>query len=379
MKLTRVHMLWRNGAIGIRFRCGVSLHSHTLHSRENMAFIPRYTAHIPLVGAAIRAQERRYFERTGRRLDFARAFWRPPLAPREAHELEARQIEGLGLHALVSLSDHDDIEAGARLAVVDPRAPVSIEWTVPFGPTFFHVGIHNLPRQRARAIAEELAAATADPARERVRDMLAGLQESRETLIVWNHPLWDEACIGAVEHAQLAGQFGERFGEFFHALELNGLRPWSENQRVTRLAEGTGHALVSGGDRHGLEPNANLNVTNAASFAEFAEEVRRDGRSEILFMPQYREPLRVRMIETMCDIVREYPQFPDGRRRWSDRVFYEDHDGVVRSLSEKWKGAGPWPVEWFLRGLRAAQFLTTSPQVRGALKVALADARELAS
>jgi len=42
-------------------------------------------------------------------------------------------------------------------------------------------------------------------------------------------------------------------------------------------------------------------------------EVREDGFSDVLFMPQYREPIRLRMIETMCDIVRDYPEFPLGR------------------------------------------------------------------
>jgi hypothetical protein len=340
-----------------------------------MAFIPRYTARIPLVASAIRAQARRYQKRTGRPLDFGRAYWRPPLTPKEALDLESRQIETLGLNAMVSLTDHDDIQAGALLAVVDPMVPISIEWTIPYGPSFFHVGVHNLPPSEAAAIQENLAAITANPERERVREALAGLDESPDTLIVWNHPAWDEARIGAVAHARLAGQFAEDFGEFLHALELNGLRPWIENQQVIRMAEQDGRVLISGGDRHGLEPNANINLTNAASFAEFVEEIRSDRHSDVLFLPQYREPFRVRMIETMRDIVREYPEFPEDRRRWSDRVFYQAHDAPVRPLSAYWKGNEPWPIQFFLRGLSA----THSPQILSVLKLALADAWEIAS
>ena len=375
MSRTNLHLFWRDRSCLQRFRTGVSLHSHTLHSRESLAFVPRYTAAVPVLGEAIRRQEQRCLERTGKHLDFGRAFWRPPLAAREALDLETRQIEhALGLDAIVSLSDHDDIEAGTMLSILGQPAPISVEWTIPFGPSFFHVGLHNLPPAHAASTMKDLAAVTADPTRESLKAMLARIGEWPETLVVWNHPAWDEARIGSVEHAQLLGQFMERFGEYIHALELNGLRPWSENRQVIRIAESSGHPLVSGGDRHGLEPNANLNLTNASDFAEFAEEIRRDRYSDVLFMPQYREPLRVRMIETMWDIVRDYPEFPSDRRRWSDRVFYQREDGTVSPLSAIWQGEGPWVVRWFLHGLRA----TKSPQVRNALKLALPDAQEIA-
>lgn len=377
MRLTNLHFAWRNGRAHHSFRAAVSLHSHTWHSRESMAFVPRYIARFSLAAYAIRAQARRYRESTGHALDFSRVFWRPPLTPREALSTEASQIENLGLDAMVSLSDHDDVQAGALLSVLDPRIPISIEWTVPFGPSFFHLGIHNLPARDAAAMQKTLAAITANPARDEIRGVLAALDESPDTLTVWNHPAWDEARIGEAEHARLAAEFRAVFGDFLHAFELNGLRPWEENRRVIELAETSGHVLISGGDRHGLEPNANLNLTNAASFAEFAAEIRRDRHSDILFMPQYREPIRVRMIETMWDLVREYPEFPAYRRSWRDRVFYQPYDAPVRALSTYWKNGIPWPIECFLHGLRATRFITASPQIRGALK--LADAREIAS
>jgi hypothetical protein len=374
VKRTKLHLLWRDRSCPDRFLTGVSLHSHTLHSRESMSFVPRYTAGVPVLANAMRRQEARYQERCGRALDYGRAFWRPPLAAREAMDLEKSQIQELGLKPLVSLSDHDDIQAGALLSVMDSDVPISVEWTVPFGASFFHVGIHNLPAGESQSIMSELAQVTSNPTRERVREILGGMASFKETLIVWNHPAWDEARIGSIEHAQLLGQFLERFGEFIHAFELNGLRPWSENRHVMRIAAQSGHPLISGGDRHGLEPNANLNLTNASTFAEFVDEIRTDRISDVLFMPQYREPLRVRMIETMLDIVRDYPEFPADRRRWSDRVFYEQSDGAIRPLSALWNGDGPWVVKWFLHGLRAAK----SQQVRNALKLALADGQEIA-
>jgi hypothetical protein len=370
MSRNNLHLFWRNRSCLERFRAGVSLHSHTLHSQESLAFIPRYTAFVPILGDAIRHQERRYQECTGRALDFGRAFWRPPLGPREALDLEAHQIENiLDMDAMVSLSDHDNIDAGAMLAVIEPGVPVSVEWTIPFGRSFFHVGIHNLPLSHAREIMADLAATRAKPERDRIRASFASLNDLPETLIVWNHPCWDEARIGSLEHARLLGQFLERFGEFIHALELNGLRPWSENRHVLEIAGHSGHPVVSGGDRHGLEPNANVNLTNAGTFAEFVEEIRIDRHSDVLFLPQYREPLRLRMVETMRDVVREYPEFPAERRRWCDRVFYQQSDGVTRPLSDFWKGNEPWLVQWFLKGLHA----TRSSQLRGALRLALSE------
>jgi len=373
MKRSQLHWLWQNSAAPNRFRTGVSLHSHTLHSEESLAFVPRYLGGVPIVSDIIRHQESRHFELTGRVLDFSRTFWRPPLAPREAFSLEKSQIENkLGIRALVSLSDHDDIQAGYMLQVVEPETPISVEWTISFGPSFFHLGIHNLPRDLAPSIMQDLASFTAAPNKPRLRELLSALNEIREVLIVLNHPMWDEARIGEVEHAQLSSRFLERFGEYIHALELNGLRPWKENRRVLWQAEQFGHAVISGGDRHGLEANANINLTNARTFSEFVAEIRDDGVSSVLFMPQYRETLRVRMVETMWDVVRDYPDFPVERRRWSDRVFHRHDDGQVRPLSSYWHGNEPWPIRFFLSGLRAVK----SQHLRPALRLALADSQE---
>ncbi len=373
MRTTNLHGFWRNRPRIKRFRTAVSLHSHTQHSRESLAFVPKYGAAIPFLGEAIRRGEREYLSRKGRNLDFGRAWWTPPLAPREAFDLERTQIEEkLGCNALVSLTDHDSIDAGLALAVIDP-APVSVEWTVPFGHTFFHLGVHHLPPLCARAIMADLAAYTSAPSRELLDQLLDALNELDGALVVLNHPMWDEPRLGELEHVRALGAFLERHGARIHALELNGLRSWKENAAVTRLADCSGHPLVSGGDRHGCEPNAVLNLTNAATFAEFAAEIRKDRMSDVLFMPQYRESLRLRIIETMWDIVREYPERAAGRRRWNERIFYQWEDGAVQSLSQIWPGAEPRPIRYFLRGLR----LLKHHQFRGALRLALADAQEV--
>ena len=99
---------------------------------------------------------------------------------------------------------------------------------------------------------------------------------------------------------------------------------------------------ISGGDRHACEPAACLNLTNAVWFAEFAAEVR-SGRSAVLFMPQYRRSLPVRILESVWDVLRRYPEYP-GRERWTDRIFYRVEDGAATPLSTLWKHRMPWVV-----------------------------------
>ena len=97
--------------------------------------------------------ERRAMERYGFKLDYAAAYWTPPLTPRLAFDLESKQIEKLGVAPLVSITDHDNITAPMLLRTVAAarHIPVSVEWSAPyFGPDggceqSFHLGIHNLP------------------------------------------------------------------------------------------------------------------------------------------------------------------------------------------------------------------------------------------
>jgi len=112
---------------------------------------------------------------------------------------------------------------------------------------------------------------------------------------------------------------------------------------VRRLAEKWNMLLISGGDRHGVEPNANVNLTNATSFTEFVHEVRRERRSNVLFLPQYAEPWKHRILQSTIDAIRHYPEFPQGSRSWDDRVFHPTRlhcEAAERALA-KWVGAAP--------------------------------------
>lgn len=346
---------------------GVSLHSHTSCSREPLDFIPRLAAHCPWLPRLLKRYERRYRLKHGRELDYGEAWWTPPLAPREALRVEREQIRRLGMDALVSLTDHDSIEGplGLRLLPEGLDVPVSVEWTVPWTGTVFHLGVHNLPAPRARAVFEEMQGWTADPRLARLEELLDWLCTMPEVLVVFNHPFWDEKGRGAEYHAAMAERFLVRYRRWLHALELNGLRPWKENRRTLALAEQYRMACVSGGDRHGCEPNVLLNLTDARDFNGFAEEVREGGRSRVLVLKPYRERLGLRISSAICDVMRTYEDHGYGWARWSDRVFYRDSAGQTRTLAEVFPdGKEPLLVRLFVLLAQAADRRDVQQAVR---------------
>ena len=106
---SNIHLHW-SARPSERFRAGVSLHSHTLHSRESLDFIYVAATRAPLLASVIRWGEGRYQAIHGTELDLSRGWWTPPLGPHDAWALEKSQIEEFGLNAFVSLTDHDNIE-----------------------------------------------------------------------------------------------------------------------------------------------------------------------------------------------------------------------------------------------------------------------------
>jgi hypothetical protein len=174
---------------------------------------------------------------------------------------------------------------------------------------------------------------TRRPRSDRLAEILAGLHDDPAVLIVVNHPLWDEAGIGQNSHRRILQDLIRQYREHIHALELNGLRPSAENDSVFELACAHRLPAVSGGDRHGREPSSGLNLTNAAVFGEFVEQVRRDGRSDVLWMPQQKQVAAARLFRAVRDVVRDDPQHGMGWTHWDDRVFYTCDDGVTRPLS----------------------------------------------
>jgi len=323
-----------------QFTTGVSIHSHTSRSKESLEFLGRYFESRPLLRSFMRGQDRLARRRRGVPIDLARGYWTPPMCPRSAYELEKNQIEQkLDMQALVSLSDHDCISAPQLLRVVPAMSevPVSLEWTVPFQGSKFHLGVHNLPGKLAEEWMAELADCTAHPSTARVCDLLGSLHAIADVLLVFNHPMWNLYGTPLPTFNQNLEDFLALNNGHLHAFELNGLRRWEENRHTAQLAARWQQILISGGDRHGCEPNANLNLTNATSFAEWVHEVRVERRSQLLFMPQYNQLLAARCYQAFLDTISEFPDHSDGAIRWDQRTFHPGRNGSMQPLSELWR------------------------------------------
>ena len=377
MPSAAISYLWRDQDAPSEFRTGVSLHSHTNQSQETLDYLANFGNQFPVMRPILSRLERRSEQVHGVPINYAAGYWTPPMTPKLAYDLERRQIEQLGLAAMVSITDHDNIRAPMLLRTVPSarQIPVSVEWSAPYGGVqSFHLGVHNLPSARAAEWMQTLADYTANPSDARLGEILNALHQMPDVLVVFNHPLWDLYIIGQQKHEFLVNEFLQKHGNCLHALELNGLRNWDENRAVRRLAERWNMLLISGGDRHGVEPNANLNLTNAGSFTEFVHEIRRERRSHLLFMPQYTEPWKLRILRSTIDAVRNYPEFPQGSRRWDERVYHPDGDGVVRPLCELWPRGTPPRA---MTALIAVVQRMDAGLVSGSLRMAWNDAHQL--
>src|SRR5580704_16501143 len=376
MAKSTISYLWRDKEAPRSFRTGVSLHSHTNQSLETLDFLANFGNQFPVMRPLLSRMERRAEALHGIRINYAAAYWTPPMTPKLAFDLERGQIEKLDLAPMVSITDHDNINAPMLLRTVPSarQIPVSVEWSAPYGEQSFHLGVHNLPSARAAEWMATLAEYTAHPSDARLTEILAALNAEPNVLVIFNHPMWDLYLIGREKHEFLVNEFLQKNGAFLHALELNGLRHWEENRATRQLAENWHMLLISGGDRHGVEPNATINLTNATSFTEFVHEIGREKKSSMLFMPQYAEPWKHRILQSTIDAVRNYPEFPQGSRNWDERVYHPDRNGVVRPLSEIWP-TGKAPAA--MRAIIGSVQLMGRGLVSGGLRMAWSEAHQL--
>src|SRR5262245_52885099 len=193
MRLTRTAIqLYRRGKPFVRpdgMRAAVSLHSHSDCSREKLDFVPGIARRIPLVAARFERAMDTYRRVHGRELDFAAAYWRPPLSPAAVVASERQQIAArFDCDGFVSLTDHDTVEGPCAVASSGDRSvPLSLEWSVPFDGAMFHLGVHAISPARLAATERALAGYTCGATRS-LSELLQWLGECRETFVVLNHP-----------------------------------------------------------------------------------------------------------------------------------------------------------------------------------------------
>jgi hypothetical protein len=373
LKRTKLNILRKKQDLSDRARTGVSLHCHTEYSKEMLDFIPHYAEKLPIIAHYWRKERDSYLEREGRGIDFSTAYWSPPLTPQMVYDIEAEQIAEANLASFVSLTDHDHIDGNYSVTDRDESKliPISMEWTVPYEFGYFHVGVHNLPKESAADITKLLLDYTFNTEvqnNDRLNELFAMLHDMPHVLVILNHPIWDIEMAGAERHGQLLKDFLRVHGRWIHALEINGFRSWSENKAVIEMAEAFGLPVATGGDRHGCKPNTVINLTQAETFEEFVEEIRKEKRSEVALMPEYEHPLHSRQLQSFSEILSHYPDFAEHRRRWFDRVFFDRDDGkgLVSLSAHGWEQGGP---SWLRVAIKTLAFLG-SPTMRPVFRVA---------
>jgi hypothetical protein len=109
-----------------------------------------------------------------------------------------------------------------------------------------------------------------------------------------------------------------------------------------------------------------LDLTNAAVFPEFVEQVR-SGWTDLLVTNAYREPFGLRILQNVEEIMRDHANHGRGWQRWSDRVFYRCDDGVVRPLTALFRHRVPDTVQLLVRGIGLLRCRSLRRTVRSAL------------
>ena len=371
LKKTRLRVLRKETDLSKEVKTGVSLHCHTQYSKEMLDFVPVYAEKLPIINYFWQRERAKYEEREGKGFNWETAYWSPPMTEKDVYSIESEQISSLGIKPIVSITDHDNVEANLRICEHTPNevAPISLEWTVPFQYGFFHVGVHNLPKEKALEISKSLLDYTfceGEPNDQTLTELFAMLNEMPEVLVILNHPIWDIEMVGKERHAILLKNFLNQHGKSIHALEINGFRAWSENKATIEIAESMGMPVCTGGDRHGCKPNTVINLTNASTFAEFVDEVRNDKHTDVVLMPEYSEPLHSRQLQSFSEILKNYDDFPEGRRKWFDRVFFDaDGDGLRPLSGYGWRLGGP---KWLRMAIWTLGFLG-NPKLRPAYRM----------
>jgi hypothetical protein len=287
------------------FDCAVSLHNHSQHSIENMAFlneVVKLSFMRPLRGILQSA----FGLAAIQDLNYADIFYRSPLSVEDVFRTESASAAALGFNAVqLGITDHDEVSGSVELARLHPeeahRNPLGEEISIHFDDYLFHLGVTGLPAAGIEQLHADLQAA----AKENRLDDLFEMLRAADALVVFNHPLvpWGKDPGRKIPAEELL----RRYGWAIHALEYNGMRSRAENDSVLELARHVGKPVIGGGDSHLLLASSVLALTHAASFAEFAAEVK-EGRGVALLTPTFFAPLGWKLFLRVLYFIAHYRQ-----------------------------------------------------------------------
>jgi hypothetical protein len=280
----------------------VCLHTHSCHSRENLASL-NWVMDLGYMRPFKGLLQWSFGLGGIPDLDYSDLVYRPPFRPDDIWRMETENARRLGsCRLMLAITDHDEVTGALELRREHPEHSQQIalgeELSIRFDGHVFHLGVSGLPEDRLHDVSASLHASARFGRLDAVFEELHSLG----CLVVLNHPLI--AWKGQETHVP-ALDLLNRYGWAITALELNGMRPLAENEAVVTLACQVGKPLVGGGDSHLLKPSSALCASGAASYADFVAEVR-SGRATPILTPEYFYSLRWRMSLRVLSFIADY-------------------------------------------------------------------------
>jgi predicted metal-dependent phosphoesterase TrpH len=284
------------------FGYAVSLHNHSCHSVEKLAALNdviKLAFMRPLSGILQKS-----FGLGGiSNLNYADVTFNPPYTPEDVYEMEAAAAAQWGFDGVhIAITDHDEFAGGLDLLRNRPdlngRVAVSEELSLWFQGHLFHLGVCHLPESGTEETHTQIQAAARGGRYDELFETLA----ASGCLVIFNHPLlpW-----GPEAKIIPATELLTRYGWAIHALEVNGMRPREENDRVLELARQWRKPVVGGGDSHLLVASSVISLSRAATFQDFIAEVK-NGHAVPFVTPNYFAPLRWKLFLRVLFFISRY-------------------------------------------------------------------------
>ena len=315
------------------FDFAVSPHNHSCHSIENLASLNQVVK-LPFMRPFRSVLQWAFGLASVSDLDYAEVYYRAPLTVEDVFLTESSGVAPLGFDGVhLGITDHDEVAGSVELLrkhpANAPRNPLGEELSFRFQDYLFHLGVTDLPES---GVEETHASLQAAARAERLDDLFEILRAGG-CLVVLNHPLVPWGKNNDPHRKIPVEELLRRYGWAIHALEYNGMRGHEENDRVLELAKHVNKPVVGGGDSHLLLASSVLSVTQAASFQDFAAEVK-EGRAVPLITPGYFAPLRWKLFLRVLYFIAHYRQIGHFRGQpvrdlLADRTVFLDPAGVA--------------------------------------------------
>jgi hypothetical protein len=286
------------------FGYAVSLHNHSCHSVEKLAAL-NHVVKLAYMRPFSGVLQHSFGLGGVSDLNYAEITFNPPYTPEDVYEMEAAAAANWGFDGVhFTITDHDEFAGSLALLRGRPdlngRIAVSEELSLWFQGHLFHLGLSCMPENQI----EETHTRIQSVARGGRYDELFETLAASGCLVIFNHPLlpW-----GPEAKIIPATELLRRYGWAIHALEVNGMRPREENDRVLELARQWRKPVVGGGDSHLLVPSSILSLSRAATFKDFIAEVK-DGHAVPFVTPDYFAPLKWKLFLRVLFFISRYRQ-----------------------------------------------------------------------